>query len=558
MKRHWFVAIVLAGIILSACQPGAGDEPGEVTGTPEAVSGQAMVDSLEVLILESFPVQVRVVARGALPDGCTTLETVSVTRDGNEFTGVITTTRPGDAVCTEALIDFERVIPLDVADLLAGDYAVKINEATTSFSLAVDNIAPTATPLDNVNGSIEGVVWHDLCGVGGGTPDEPLVVSDGCLASTADGYQANGVFDSREPFLSGVQVSLGEGACPQLPSISSTTDKDGVYSFSGLKGGTYCVFIDALSPQNRPVLIPGRWTAPESNIGYMELELEIGESVAEVNFGWDFDLLPPVNFEGCVNQVTFVEDVSIPDDTVFAPGEVFTKTWKVRNTGTCNWIPGYQLAYVAGDQMEGENRPIPLVLAGDEEDLSVVLRAPLAAGEYRGDWQLQNESGDFFGTGTGADLTFETLFLRILVEEPEIVGGAIRGQIWADVCDLLASLQPAVGCVSDEDGFSLGNGTLDEGESGLESIAVVLYGAGCPAEGEPVATVLTSDLGFFQFAELEAGEYCVAVDTGIAPNPANLGAGRWTFPALDISTVTVNLDEDEVRSGVDFGWDVEE
>ena len=37
--------------------------------------------------------------------------------------------------------------------------------------------------------------------------------------------------------------------------------------------------------------------------------------------------------------------------------------------------------------------------------------------------------------------------------EAYIVGGAIRGQVWADSCDSLASLQPAEGCEPDEDGF---------------------------------------------------------------------------------------------------------
>ena len=99
---------------------------------------------------------------------------------------------------------------------------------------------------------------------------------------------------------------------------------------------------------------------------------------------------------------------------------------------------------------------------------------------------------------------------------------------------------------------------LDEGEAGLESIAVLLYSGACPPDSEAVARVLTTDLGFYQFSELVAGDYCVAIDPGAPPNPANLGDGRWTFPGLDIATITVTLEEDEVRSAVDFGWDTAE
>src|SRR5687768_151168 len=38
----------------------------------------------------------------------------------------------------------------------------------------------------------------------------------------------------------------------------------------------------------------------------------------------------------------FIKDVSIPDGTVFAPGASFTKTWRMRNEGTCTWS-GYTL-----------------------------------------------------------------------------------------------------------------------------------------------------------------------------------------------------------------------
>ena len=119
-------------VLLTACQVGAGGDS-DPSATPEWLTGQAEVESLEVLILESFPVQVQVVARGSLPDGCTTIESASISREGTSFTDIISTERPAEAICTDVLISFERVIPLDVEGLLAGEYSVSVNEVTAFF-----------------------------------------------------------------------------------------------------------------------------------------------------------------------------------------------------------------------------------------------------------------------------------------------------------------------------------------------------------------------------------------------------------------------------------------
>src|SRR5574338_1618752 len=52
------------------------------------------------------------------------------------------------------------------------------------------------------------------------------------------------------------------------------------------------------------------------------------------------------------DQAQFVRDVTIPDGTVFAPGATFTKTWRIKNAGTCTWS-GYSLVFDSGDSMGG-------------------------------------------------------------------------------------------------------------------------------------------------------------------------------------------------------------
>ncbi|MEZ4517594.1 MAG: hypothetical protein R3C44_12465 [Chloroflexota bacterium] len=145
-------------------------------------SGQATVDSIEILILESFPVQVHVIARGNLPDGCTTIDQVISQQDDSVFRVAVTTFRQPDAICTEALVPFEETIPLDVAGLPAGTYQVVVNGVQDSFTLDVDNALPedmveptteSTEPATATGGlGIGGTVWHDLCGITGSAVTE--------------------------------------------------------------------------------------------------------------------------------------------------------------------------------------------------------------------------------------------------------------------------------------------------------------------------------------------------------------------------------------------------
>jgi len=99
----------------------------------------AQVENIRVLILESFPVQVQVVAQGYLRDGCEKIKQASSSRDGNTFMVDITTHSVGE-FCTEAIVPFEEVVALDVYGLEAGTYIVNVNGVTDKFELSVDNM----------------------------------------------------------------------------------------------------------------------------------------------------------------------------------------------------------------------------------------------------------------------------------------------------------------------------------------------------------------------------------------------------------------------------------
>jgi len=103
------------------------------------ITGLALVDEIDILILELFPVQINVIARGNLPDPCTEISEVLREREGDTFFITIKTCRsPG--FCIQVLAPFEEIIPLDVYGLPAGTYTVDVNGVQAAFDLEIDNI----------------------------------------------------------------------------------------------------------------------------------------------------------------------------------------------------------------------------------------------------------------------------------------------------------------------------------------------------------------------------------------------------------------------------------
>jgi hypothetical protein len=92
------------------------------------------------------------------------------------------------------------------------------------------------------------------------------------------------------------------------------------------------------------------------------------------------------------NVAQFIKDVTIPDGTIMAQGQAFTKTWRIKNVGTCAWN-GFSLVFDSGDAMGGAaSSAIAVVNPGQEIDLSVNMTAPTAPGNYRSYWRIVTNS----------------------------------------------------------------------------------------------------------------------------------------------------------------------
>jgi hypothetical protein len=98
------------------------------------------------------------------------------------------------------------------------------------------------------------------------------------------------------------------------------------------------------------------------------------------------------------DNATFVSDVTIPDGTTLKPGEKFTKTWRMYNSGSCNWTIGYKWLFVSGEALGGATTVLAAqVNSGSQTDISVGLTAPTNNGTFKGYWRMQNAGGVSFG-----------------------------------------------------------------------------------------------------------------------------------------------------------------
>jgi hypothetical protein len=93
-----------------------------------------------------------------------------------------------------------------------------------------------------------------------------------------------------------------------------------------------------------------------------------------------------------------VSDVTIPDNTQMAPGKTFTKTWKVKNTGSCAWDAGFKFQNTGGEAMGATAFTLPAAVAsGQTYDISVPMTAPNKTGTLRGNWRMATAAGQVFG-----------------------------------------------------------------------------------------------------------------------------------------------------------------
>lgn len=109
-------------------------------------------------------------------------------------------------------------------------------------------------------------------------------------------------------------------------------------------------------------------------------------------------LQPSLTPSGSCDQAAFVDE-TIPDGSQFPPGAVFTKTWTLRNAGSCTWNTDYDIVFSSGNAMNAP-QALPLskdsVPPGSSVTISIPFTTPLVGGSYRADFKLRNAEGVLF------------------------------------------------------------------------------------------------------------------------------------------------------------------
>jgi len=122
------------------------------------------------------------------------------------------------------------------------------------------------------------------------------------------------------------------------------------------------------------------------------------------------------------NRAVFVRE-TVPDDSEFDGNQRFTKSWTLKNEGTCTWTSSYKLVFENGDAM-GAPASVSLtanVPPGQEVTIEVPMQTPAVPGTYTGFWRMQADDGE----------KFEQVFVRIQTRSPLFAVTGVRHNLQA-------------------------------------------------------------------------------------------------------------------------------
>jgi hypothetical protein len=119
-------------------------------------------------------------------------------------------------------------------------------------------------------------------------------------------------------------------------------------------------------------------------------------------------IFPTTNPADCVNDLTFVEDLTIPDNIFASFGLALDKQWLVENSGTCHWNAAYRLRNIGGAAL-GAPEEVALypARAGTQARIQILFSAPFAEGVYESAWQAMDANGNPFG---------DPIYIRVAVQ----------------------------------------------------------------------------------------------------------------------------------------------
>jgi hypothetical protein len=227
------------------------------------------------------------------------------------------------------------------------------------------------------------------------------------------------------------------------------------YQLCQTKGFTFDQLIQSLLDVDR-LYQDGYGSLSDGSVGYNQYRAilnsilggDVLQTFLDVGYGklfYEEGTAPytlPYADEPCTYEAADLRDVTIPLGTTLDVNASFEKTWRIKNTGSCNW-DGLQLVYARGEAMTASTSvPVAATAAGAEVDITVPMTAPTEAGVHTGEWHLRNSSGRDFGPILNLTLytrpgcSFPSQFSSFTADPPVIGPGALSMLSWGQATNL--------------------------------------------------------------------------------------------------------------------------
>ena len=188
-----------------------------------------------------------------------------------------------------------------------------------------------------------------------------------------------------------------------------------IYSEGNRLGAPSYVSLPADVPPGSKVDLSVSMVAPAASGKYTSNWLLAGDNGVILGFGRNnsYPLIAQIivggstQDQGCQDSAQYISDDGI-DGTTFAPNTPFTKTWTVKNTGSCTWDSEYLVFQKSGEYMT--QQPGYLIVSqghsvtpGQTVNISVGMTSPVESGNYISYWGLKKRNGQFMPIQGGSD-----------------------------------------------------------------------------------------------------------------------------------------------------------
>ena len=132
------------------------------------------------------------------------------------------------------------------------------------------------------------------------------------------------------------------------------------------------------------------------------------------------DPIPAALAKNCLNILSFVDDLTIPDGTVVSPGEKIKKVWAVKNDGSCKWNKRYTLRLMNGLAMGASSeQELVNIEPGKQGKIEIEFTAPEYIGSYFSSWMAYDDQGRAFGDDIYCEIYVDPYRTPEPTEEPE-------------------------------------------------------------------------------------------------------------------------------------------